>query len=199
MAISATFVANKKRLIYWILKTSASCHFALSDIMDGQNGWSVSAPHQPPPFTWIMWCKPKVARVVSLSVPPPLPSGAPAGRKDPLPRLEWLLLGLLCRWQGREGGRRGYTDLENIVNSPQPPPSPSTPSYSPIPCPYLPSPTYRQTVFLLYVCVYVGVCTCHLSPYGLSLVDACVRERDRLCMCVCFHTGLLVWLCMTDF
>lgn len=38
VAISATFVANKKRLIYWILKTSSSCHFTLSDIMDGQNG-----------------------------------------------------------------------------------------------------------------------------------------------------------------
>lgn len=146
----------------------------------GWAGWSVSAHHQPPPFTWIMWCEPKVASAVSLSlsVPPtptpPLAAGAPAGRKDPLPRLEWLLLGLakeggMDGWV--EGGREreskggGYTDLKNTVSSPQPPPSPCTPSCPPIPCPYLPSPTYRQTLLLL--CVYMCLCTCHLSPYRL--------------------------------
>ncbi|CAB1418884.1 unnamed protein product [Pleuronectes platessa] len=62
-------------------------------------------------------------------LPPSWLTEPPLPRKDPLPGLEWLLLGPLSRWRGREGGREGvkeegggYTDLENIVNSLPPPP-----------------------------------------------------------------------------
>lgn len=140
--------------------------------------------------------EPKVARVscvcvsLSLRAPPPSPSllEPPAVRKDPLPRLEWLLLGLLSRWRGREEGG-GYTDLENTVNSPQPPPSTLHPILlSSVPT-YPPPPIDRQSSCCMCMC------TCHLSPYGL-LWWMHVSERDR--DCVCFHThvdGFLVGVC----
>lgn len=139
----------------------------------------------------------------SLSVPPPCwsprwPEGpspqagvAPAGTAEPLARE-----GGMDGWMERGGG---YTDLENTVNSPQPPPSPSTPSCPPILCPYLPSPTYRQTLLLLYVCVYVCV---HLSFISIraSLVDGHVRKkRETVHVCVFVVVSerflVCVWVC----
>lgn len=161
----------------------------------GWTGWSVSAPHQPPPFTWIMWYQPKVAHVVCLSLCAPLlPAGAPAGRKDPLPRLEWFLLGLLSRWRGREeGDAQTWRTLSapDLPHHPLPHPTLlfSVPSYPP--------PTCRHT--LPAVCVLICVCTRHLSPYGLLCWMHMSGKKGRLCICVCFHIGLLVWLCLEDF
>lgn len=198
MAISTTFVANKKRLICWILKTSSSCHFTLSDIMDGLNRMIGVSSSSDASFhmdhvmraesgqccVFLPLCAPPCWSPRWPEGPSPQAGVAPAGTAEPLARE-----GGMDGWMERGGG---YTDLENTVNSPQPPPSPSTPSCPPILCPYLPSPTYRQTLLLLYVCVYVCV---HLSFISIraSLVDGRVRKKGRLCMCVC------LWLCLKDF
>lgn len=62
-----------KRAQSW--RTSSSCHFSLSDIMEGWTGWSVSAP-QPPPFTWLCPPPPNTPPPPSFSPPvllvPPL-------------------------------------------------------------------------------------------------------------------------------
>lgn len=78
---------------------------------------------------------------------------------------------------GREGGREGIlSDLENTVNSPQPPSSPSYP-LSILTLPHMQTDSPAE-------CVYMCPCTCHLSPYWRLAVKARVREKVRQHMCV---------------
>lgn len=97
--------------------------------------------------------------------PPPAPAEPPTGRKDPLPKLECLLLGLLSRWREREQ-RGGVTDLENIVNSPH------LPLHSPFPFSYpvslIPLPPHidRRSSCSMCVCVCACIRTLHMGFSG---------------------------------
>lgn len=149
-----------KRLISWILKMSSFCHFTLSSIMDRQNRWLVSAPHQPPPFTWIMWGKPKVARVMSLT-PPPYPLWSPCWPEGPSPQARVAPAGTaepLAREGMREKRRGGGAELQNIISSPQSYPSTLYPIPVSHPLSLLTLPPSIDTRSSCCVCVYMCLC-----------------------------------------
>lgn len=129
-----------------------------------------------PPLTPPLWipCWPEG--------PSPKPGVAPAGTSEPLAR------------EAGEGKRRRwlrvwgcYTDLEN-TSSPQPYPSPSTPSQTAIFRSYRPSPhTDKHSPCCL--CVYMCLCTSILA-------HACVTKRLRPCVCVCVFTQMYLLGCV---
>lgn len=217
MAVSTTFVANKKRraeLICWILRTSACCHITPSDIMDGLSGMigvsssslaSFHLDHVMRGLKWPVSCSNPPTLRTLLCTPPPSPPcrSPPAGRKDPLLRLEWLLLGLLSCWRRKGGvmGRWAGNGREGGSHRPgehcQPPTRPShCPPSSPHPALRssvltYPPPTCRQDSSAACVCIRVCVRTCHSSPYGLLWCmhvsrcrRACVVVSGRFFVCV---------------
>lgn len=125
-------------------------------------------------------------------------SGSPAGRKDPLPSLEWLLLGLVSRWrerQGRErgGGGGGGWGCGGVTQTWRTRAVPTLPiTLHPIPDCYLPFlltlPPHRQALSLLFVCVYAFM---HFYSSGCM----CDKATASLCVRLCFHTDVLAWLC----
>lgn len=129
---------------------------------------------QPPPFTWIMWCKPKVARVVSLSVTPapPCPCRAPHWPEGPSSQAGVSPAGT-AEPLAREGAKRGCHRPGEHCQQPTPPPPLPIPFLLPS-VPYPPSPTYRQTFFMLNVCVCVRASV--LSTW--ASLDACVQKKS---------------------
>lgn len=162
----------------------------------GWTGWSVSAPHQTPPFTWIMWCEPKVASVVSFSLSvPPHPPPHPSLLEPPLAGRTlspgWSGSCWDC-WAAGEGGRNGWMDGgRRGLHRPgehcqQPPTSPITlhtilPSY-PLSLLTLP---HIQTDSPPAVCVCI--CVCALVIYlhtGFSGGWTCQKKRETVHVCV---------------
>lgn len=138
-----------------------------------------------------------MASVVSFSLSVPPLAGAPAGRKDPLPRLEWLLLGPLSRWQGREEWMDGWREegvtqtwrtLSTAPNLPHHPPHhpallSSVPTYPP---------PHTDRLSSCCMCVYMCVCTCHLSPYGLLWWMDVSEKKGHVCVFVVVSERFLV-------
>lgn len=191
MAISTTFVANKKRLICWILKTSSSCHFTLSDIMDGLNRMIGVSSSSDASFhmdhvmraesgqccVFLPLCAPPCWSPRWPEGPSPQAGVAPAGTAEPL---------------AREGGRNGWMDGgRRGLHRPgehcqQPPTSPITlhtilPSY-PLSLLTLP---HIQTDSPPAVCVCI--CVCALVIYlhtGFSGGWTCQKKRETVHVCV---------------
>lgn len=157
-----------KRAQSW--RTSSSCHFSLSDIMEGLNGMiGVGSFHMnmPPP-----------------SSSPPILLVPPLLRRTHLPRLEWFLLGPLSRWQWMDG----WMD-----------PHPSNPSLSPLtlPHPCTASPLYTLLYFKGVSAKYTaGKVRMFLQsgavlagPHNFKVCfQTCVSERSSVSACV--------WVCV---
>lgn len=113
---------------------------------------SLSVPPRPSPPCWSPRCP---------EGPSPQAGVDPAGTAEPL-----------ARKRGRRGLHRPGEHCQ------QPPTSPiNPPPHPPILCPDLPSPTYRQTFFLLYVCALVIYL--HM---GFSGGCMCQRKTDTVCV-----------------
>lgn len=167
----------------------------------GWTGWSVSARRHLPPFTCLMWCKPKVACIASLYFSTLLPAGGPRWPERPFPQagvvpagpaepMDGWMVGWKDGWKEgwvakgkstEEGVTKTRKTLSSALNLPCHPPTHLTlPTYPP---PHTDT-LFHPYAFILYVCAHIVI------SVWASLVNACIRAKMKQCICV---SSLCVW------